>query len=125
MATLEDVRKICLELPGSIEGSGQFGFGVEIKGKVKGYVWAWMERIEPKKPRVENRDVLAILTPGLAAKDVLMSSEPDKYVVDPHYNGFPAVLVRLEAFTPGELRDLLEEAWRCKAPKARHKEANL
>lgn len=119
MATLEDVRRIASRLPGAIEGEGaQFGFGVEVKGKVKGFVWIWMERIDPKKPRVANPSVLAIVTPGLGAKDVLMASEPEKYVVDPHYNGFPAVLVRLEAVGIEELEDLLTEAWRCKAPKA-------
>ncbi|RYG23130.1 hypothetical protein EON82_14990 [bacterium] len=115
MATLEDVRNICSALPGAMEGDGQFGFGVEVKGKVKGFVWSWMERVQPKKPKVENRDVLAIVTPGLGAKEVLMASAPEKYVEDPHYNGYPAVLARIEAFDADELRDLLEEAWRCKA----------
>ena len=38
----------------------------------------------------------------------------------PHYNGFPAVLVRLAKVSVGELRALLVQAWRCQAPvKAR------
>jgi hypothetical protein len=119
MATLEDVRQICSKLPGALEGTDRFGFGVEVKGKVKGFVWTWMERVHPKKPKVENCDVLAIVTPGLGAKEVLMASEPEKYVLDPHYNGYPAVLVRLEAFEVDELSDLLEEAWRCKSSKSR------
>jgi len=118
MATLEDVRQICSELPGAIESEGRFGFGVEVKGKVKGFVWTWMERVDPKKPKIENREVLAILTPGLGAKDVLMASEPEKYVIDPHYNGFPAVLARIALFRVDELQDLLEEAWKCKTPKS-------
>ena len=73
MATLEDVRNICSALPGAVEGDGRFGFGIEVKGKVKGFVWAWMERAQPKKPRIENREVLAIVTPGLGAKEVLMA----------------------------------------------------
>lgn len=117
MATLEDVRQICSALPGAVEGDGRFGFGVEVKGKVKGFVWTWMERVQPKKPRVENPNVLAIVTPGLGAKEVLMASDPERYVVDPHYNGFPAVLVRVADFKADELRDLLEEAWRSKASK--------
>ena len=35
---------------------------------------------------------------------------------EPHYNRFPAVLVRLAAITPAQLRSLLVEAWRSQAP---------
>ena len=31
----------------------------------------------------------------------------------PHYDGFPAVLVRLPAVSARELRPLITEAWRC------------
>jgi len=41
-----------------------------------------------------------------------------KFFTEPHYNGFPAVLVRLAAMTVPELRPLIKEAWRCQAPKA-------
>ena len=33
-----------------------------------------------------------------------------------HYNGFPAVLVRLPAVTLAQLRSLIVAAWRCQAP---------
>ncbi len=36
---------------------------------------------------------------------------------EPHYNGFPAVLVRLPAVKVRELKALITEAWRCQAPK--------
>ena len=35
-----------------------------------------------------------------------------------HYDGFPAVLVRLEAVAVDELEALITSAWRCQAPKA-------
>lgn len=42
------------------------------KGKVKGFCWSWMERVEPKAPRVENLDVLAVRVAGaaIAPKDL-------------------------------------------------------
>lgn len=117
MATLDDVRRICSKLPGAQEGGERFGFDVEVKGKRKGFVWSWMERIEPKKARVANDGVLAVMVPSLAAKEVLLSSGAPWLFTEPHYNGFPAVLVRL-ADAPAEgLEDLVIEAWRCKAPK--------
>jgi hypothetical protein len=40
-----------------------------------------------------------------------------KFFTEPHYNGFPAVLVRLPAVTARELRPIITEAWRCQALK--------
>ena len=118
MATLDDVRRIASRLPGATEGDGeQFGFSVQVKGKWKGFLWSWRERVDPKKPKVVNRDVLAILVPGEAAKQAILASDSDKYFTEPHYNGFPAVLVRLAAVDASELEDLVVEAWRCKASK--------
>lgn len=117
MATQDDVRKICAKLPEVIEGDERFGFGVLVKGKVKGFCWSWAERVDPKKARVINDEVLAICTPNLAVRDLLMASEPERYIVDPHYRNYPAVLVPLANFTVPELEDLLIEAWKTKAPK--------
>lgn len=111
MATLEDVRKICRALPESFEGEGaQFGFSVLVKGKHKGFVWGWMERIDPKKARVVNNDVLAIRTPGLEAKEVLLGTGHPAFFTEPHYNNYPAILVRIELISPEELEPLLVEA---------------
>jgi len=118
MVTHDDIRRIASELPGAKEGSGdRFGFHVVDKGKEKGFLWTWLERVHPKKARVNNNEVLAIVTPNLMAKDLLIESEPEKYFTEPHYNGFPAVLVRLAAVDENDLRDLIIEAWRTKAPK--------
>ncbi len=116
MATQDDVRAIVAQLPGTVEGSDRFGFSVQVRGKAKGIVWSWAERIHPKKARVINDSVLAIVTPNLAAKDMLIDSDPAKFFTEPHYNGYPAVLVRLEAVSVDELEDLIVEAWRSKAP---------
>ena len=51
MATQNDVRKIALSLPGTIEGTERFAFSVEVKGKQKGFVWVWLERKDPRKAR--------------------------------------------------------------------------
>ena len=118
MATQEDVRKICLKLPGAVEGEDRFGFSVEVKGKPKGFCWSWMERVDPKKPKVANDGVLAISVPNLTAKDLITSESPEKFVQDDHYNGFPAVLARLDALSAEEIEDLLIEGWRSKAPPA-------
>lgn len=117
MATQDDVRRICAKLPGASEGHDRFGFSVENKGKAKGFCWSWAERVDPKKARVVNDSVLAVRVPGLAAKEIILQSDTEKFFTEPHYNGYPAVLVRLAAIDAEELEDLLIEAWRCMASK--------
>ncbi len=88
------------------------------RGKLRGFAWAWNERIEPKKPRVPNPEVLAMRVASVAEKEELLASDPEKFFTEPHYNGFPAVLVRLPAIDAGELAELITDAWRCQAPRA-------
>jgi hypothetical protein len=117
MATQQDVRRIALSLPQTSEAEDRFG--VLNKGKLKGFAWSWNERIDPRKPRVPNPEVLAVRVASLAEKEELLAADPDKFFTEPHYNRFPAVLVRLPAIGVGELAELLTDAWRCQAPRAR------
>lgn len=117
MATQADVRRIALSLPGAQEGKDRFAFFVMDKGKPKGFAWVWLDRPEPKKARVPNPDVLAVRVANNAQKDLIVSSDSRKFFTEQHYNGYPAILVRLKEVTVADLRVLLEEAWRCRAPK--------
>ncbi len=117
MATQADVRRIALSFPGTEETPGSFAFWVSNKGKPGKFLWVWLERIEPGKPRVPNPGVIAVRVANLAQKDLLLSADPVKFFTEPHYNGFPAVLVRLKAVTAAELKVVIGEAWRCQAPK--------
>ena len=117
MATQADVRRIALSLPGAVEVPGRFAFAVPHKEKLKGFVWVWMERVDPKKPRVPQPKVVAIRVANLLDKDFLINRDPEKFFTEPHYDGFPAILVRLAAITARALRPLLTEAWQTQAPK--------
>ncbi len=117
MATQADVRRIALSLPETEETPGRFAFSVRNRGKLKGFVWVWLERVAPRKPRVPQPQVVALRVANLFDKDFLLAQDPEKFFTEPHYNGFPAVLVRLPAVTAGELRSLITEAWRSQAPK--------
>lgn len=64
MATQDDIRQICSNLPGAMEGEGRFGFSVEVKGKAKGFLWSWAEKVHPKKAREINDSVVAICVPA-------------------------------------------------------------
>jgi hypothetical protein len=117
VATQADVRRIALSLPGTEEVEGRFAFAVRNKGQRKVFTWVWLERLAPKQPRMPNKKVIAVRVANLRDRDVILSVDPAKFFTEPHYNGFPAVLVRLDAMTTAELRPLLTEAWRCQAPR--------
>jgi len=116
MATQADVRRIALSLPTAEEARDRFAFSVPSKGKLKGFAWVWMERVVPKKPRVPNPGVIAVRVANEGQKSALLSADGKKFFTEPHYDGFPAVLVRLDAVSVADLKVLIAEAWRCQAP---------
>ena len=104
-----------MSLPGTEEGQDRFAFSVRRKGKAKGFVWVWMERVDPKKARVPQPKVIAARVPTLADKEALIARDPNVFFTEPHYEGFPAILVRLPEISVRELRPLITQAWRCLA----------
>jgi len=118
MADLNDVQRIVLSLPETTMDDDRIAFSVNNKDKRKGIAWVWMERIHPKQARVPNLSVLAIRVRDLTEKDMLLAAHPGQLFTEPHYNGFPAVLVRLTAIDVDELEGLIRNAWRCQAPAA-------
>ena len=117
MADQNDVRRIALALPDTSEAEGHFAFSVLNKGKQKGFVWAWNERVQPKKPRVPSDTVVAVRVADEDEKQALLASGEEKFFTEPHYNGFPAILVRLPLIDPDELEELITDAWRCQAAR--------
>jgi hypothetical protein len=113
MATQDDVRRIALALPSTTEDDGYFSFKVEGKA----FVWIWLERTEPKKARVPNPGVVAIRVAHELEKESLIDMDPAVFFTEPHYNGFPAILVRLAAIDLDMLAKMLTDGWRIQAPK--------
>ena len=105
-----------MALPNVEETEGRFAFSVMNKGKLKCFVWVWMERIDPKKARVPNPKMLAVRVENLGQRNAMLAAEPVKFFTEPHYAGFPAILVRLEEVTVADLKVLIAEAWRTQAP---------
>jgi Uncharacterized protein conserved in bacteria len=112
MATREDVRRIALSLP---EAREEAGFAFAVAGR--GFAWPWMERLDPKKARVPNLEVMGVRVANELEKQALLSLDTDIFFTEPHYDGYPAVLVRLPAIDLELLEQVLTDAWRCRAPK--------
>jgi hypothetical protein len=124
MASWVNVRKIALALPEAVERASGDGLA---QWRVKDKLFAW-ERplrradIEALGDRVPKGPILAARVPRLGAKEALLGSAPDVYFTTPHFNGYPAVLVRLKRISMAELAELLVEAWLDRAPKRLAKE---
>lgn len=61
--------------------------------------------------------ILGVRTADLEMKQLLLLRNPDVFFTTPHFDGYPAVLVRLEKIKAKELKDVIVEAWLSRAPK--------
>ncbi|MEV0289174.1 MmcQ/YjbR family DNA-binding protein [Kribbella sp. NPDC050820] len=114
MVDLRTVRRIALSLPEAEDESVRRSVRFSVLGKA--FAWTYLRRPAAGERRVPDPSVLAVRCAG-SEKEAILASAPTKYFTDAHYNGFPAVLVRLDAIDARELRELLTDAWRCQAPK--------
>ncbi len=62
-------------------------------------------------------DALVLRVIDIGERKALMQDQPDVFFSTPHYDGYPYVLVRLDRVERAELAELLEDAWRLRAPK--------
>jgi hypothetical protein len=119
MATWDDVRRLALSLPETTEESTHDG-AASWKVRSKGFSWERPLRKSDLKalgPTAPDGPILAAYVPDLGVKDALIADDPASYFTTPHFNGFPAVLVRLDKIDIPELTELLTEAWLTRAPK--------
>lgn len=118
MATWHDVARICLALPATSEGTSRGRRTWQVRNKA--FVW---ERPLGRKDAVELGDdaptgpVVAAYVPDEGAKHALIAEEPGVYFTTSHFDGYPAVLCRLDALDEQSLTELAAEAWACRAPR--------
>jgi hypothetical protein len=119
MLTWDDVGRACLALPETTEPASPDGLR-SWRVRTKTFVW---ERPLRKRDLAELGDtapsgpVLAAHVPDEGAKRALIADEPDVYFTTHHFDGYPAVLCRLEQLDAPSLTELVAEAWACRAPR--------
>jgi len=86
-------------------------------GDGKALAWSWLERVDPRRARVTNRDVIAVRVANQLEKESLLALDTEVFFTEPHYDGYPAVLVRLPAIDLDLLTDVLTAGWRTRAPR--------
>jgi hypothetical protein len=112
MADEDDVRRLVLGLPHVVEIDCD-GFDFRVGGR--GFVWSYPERL-PGKPRVIRTDIAVLYVGDEAEKQALLLGEPDLFFTAPGYDGWPLVMLRLEAVGVARLTELVTDAWRMRAP---------
>ncbi|HEY8134572.1 MAG TPA: hypothetical protein VIF08_00915 [Candidatus Limnocylindrales bacterium] len=105
MATQGDVRRIALGLPDVVAEGSTF--------RVDGHLvaWPWLERIDPKKARVANPEVLVVRVASELDKHALIDLDPAVFFTETHFDGYAMVLVRLAAIDDALLAKLLADSW--------------
>ena len=118
MATWDDVRRIALGLPEASEresrGLAQWRVGDKL------FVWERPLRrsdLAALGDGAPDGPILGARVEHLVAKEALLATEPDVFFTTPHFDGYPAVLVRLDRIGVDELTEVIVEAWLCRAPK--------
>ncbi|GJG88900.1 hypothetical protein tb265_40810 [Gemmatimonadetes bacterium T265] len=123
MTTVADVRRIAAALPDVEASADGLIFAVRRGAKARGFAWAWRERVAPRRARgparVPNPGVFAVRVATVAQRDLMIAAEPAKFCTEPHDDGFPAVLVRLDAVSVADVEVLLAAVWRGQAEPPR------
>jgi hypothetical protein len=119
MATWDDVRRIAMALP---ESSQRAAGGGAIQWRVRDTLFCWERPLRQRDldalgDAAPDRPVLAARVPDLGVREALLAADADVYFTIPHFDGYPAILVRLERIDVVELEELLVEAWLARAPK--------
>jgi hypothetical protein len=112
MADEHDVRRLALDLPG-VEEIESEGFDFRVAGK--GFVWSYPER-RPGERRVIRTDIAVLYVGDEAEKQALLLGEPDAFFTTNGYDGWPLVMLRLDAVDAARLDELVTDAWRMRAP---------
>lgn len=95
--TFDDLVRIALELPETVEG---MSYGTpSVKRKKR-----FMFRLK------EDGETIAIKM-DWETLERLMRQSPEKYFKTPHYEGYPAFLARIELLSETDAREIVEVSW--------------
>jgi hypothetical protein len=114
----DEVRELALAMPEATEAVSR---GLpHWRVRDRGFVW---ER--PLRPAdlthlgLEDQPwpVLGARVDDEAVKFALVEEDADVFLTTPHFDGFPAILVRLDTISRRRLEEVVADAWLAVAPK--------
>jgi hypothetical protein len=117
MADWDDVQRIALDLPETGERLSRDLRQWRVKDKL--FVWERPLRRADREALGDDAPdgpILGARVEHLIAKEAVLAEEPELFFTTPHFDGYPAVLVRLDRISVEDLQELVVEAWLARAP---------
>jgi hypothetical protein len=119
VAGWEDVSRLALALPEADEGTTHGG---NRAWTVKKKMFVWERSLRKSDLRAlgdaaPDGPILGAKVEHLIAKEALLADDPSVFFTIPHFDGYPAVLIRLPAIDTEILEEVIAEAWLTQAPK--------
>ena len=122
MATLDDAATLAARLPEVIEGEDKHGHGHRTWA-VGGKAFAWerpFSKADIKRYGSETPPegpILAVTVADLAEKEAVLAAGTPGFFTIPHFNGYKAYLIQLQAVADDDLTEALIDAWLSQAPE--------
>jgi hypothetical protein len=118
MASWDDVRRIALALPETSERASR----KLVSWRVRDKLFVWERPLRPADLRALGTDaptgpILGARVEHVGAKEALLADDPGVFFTTPHFDGYAAILVRLERIAIDDLQEVVVEAWLTSAPK--------
>jgi len=93
-----------------------------LQWRVKEKLFVWERPLRPSDlvalgDAAPDGPILGARVEHLGAKEALLAGDPQLFFTTPHFDGYPAILVRLERIVIAELEEMVIEAWLARAPK--------
>jgi hypothetical protein len=123
VAGWDDVRRIALALPETSERPSHGNVSWRVRDKL--FVWERPLRQADMRALGDAAPVGPVLgarVEHVGAKEALLADDPSVYFTTPHFDGYPAILIRLDEIDVDELAEVIVEAWLVQAPKRLAKE---
>ena len=123
VAGWDDVRRIALGLPETSEGTAWGNACWRVRDKQ--FVWERPLRradLDALGDAAPAGAILGARVEHVGAKEALLADDPGVYFTTPHFDGYAAILVRLDEIGVDALEEVIVEAWLVQAPKRLAKE---
>ena len=118
MATWDDVARVVGELALTDERAPhEWRVGKKLVAWERPLRKSDLEALAAHGIEAPEGDILGVRVADEGVKFALIADEPAVYFTTPHFDGYPAVLVKLAEIAPGDLEELITEAWLTQAPR--------